>query len=64
MDNLSEKRKPRRSIVGKYGFETKDVKEKIQTVQRRLKSIGYIREEDYIKEVDKIFKEEFGEKLT
>jgi len=47
-----------------------DVKEKIQNAQRRLKEIldsffrsKSIGKKELIKEIDKIFKEEFGDKL-
>ena len=46
------------------GFHYVDVKHHILRIIKRLKSIGSIREEDYDKEVDKIFQEECGEKLS
>jgi len=60
--NLSDKRQFHGNGITKY-YPEEDVKEKIQNAQKRIKSIGYIREEDYIKEINKIFLEEFGKEL-
>ena len=58
---------------GFYYAEDKDVKEKIQNAQKRIekelhkemKSIKYMGCYIYVKDtIDRIFKEEFGEKLT
>ena len=49
-------------------FPSKDVKEKIQNAQRRLKNLieknCIANEFDVLRRIDKIFLEEFGEKLT
>ena len=62
---VDEVKEPKESLSDKIEkptlkFPLKDVKEKIQNTQRRLKLIGHLRTND---EIDKIFKEEFGEKL-
>ena len=49
------------------GIATKDVKEKIQNAQKRLKGlleeVGVNRHRETINKIDKIFKEEFGKEL-
>lgn len=56
-----------------YDYSEEDVKEKVQNAHKRLKhdlemdcQAGYINDEqcEFRELIDKIFKEEFGEKLT
>jgi len=69
-DNLSEKIEVFQDayvegedeVVTANVITTKNVKEKIQNDQKRLKESVWATE-DAIDEIDKIFKEEFGDKL-
>ena len=70
-ESLSDKMFETLNETGKNVIWIEDVKEKIQNVQRRLKELikapiktAEVRTvEDLLEEIDKIFLEEFGEKL-
>lgn len=53
-----------RGIYVDLGAVMGNLKQAIKRTEKRLKLIGYVKEENYYNEVDKIFKEEFGDKLT
>ncbi len=60
--SLSDKRFEYNIVPSKHGYEEKDVKEKIQNAQMRLKKEAELDKIDR-DILDKIFLEEFGEKL-
>ncbi len=61
--SLSHKRNISGTNIPYYNYPEEELKKAIKLTMEKIKSLGCIREDEYLERIDKIFEEEFGKLL-